>query len=124
MTDELFFEGARYIPAGNAANISNFTRDYIARLARKKKIVRRQIGRQWYVREDSLRAFVIEQEYANSKRRGELTRERQQEYERVQGVSASQKAILPSQASSAALGAAAVPVAAFDLHRKLASAAM
>src|ERR1700733_1738299 len=113
MTDELFFEGARYIPAGNAANISNFTRDYIARLAREGKIIGRQIGRQWYVREDSLRAFVIEQEYANSKRRGELTRERQQEYERVQGVAGSHNKISPSVASEVAPAGAAIPAVAY-----------
>ena len=83
MTDELFFDGARYISAADAAGISNLTRDYIARLAREGKIIGKQVGRGWYVNQESLRTFLVAQEYTNAQRRGALVRERQQEYGRV-----------------------------------------
>ncbi|HTR18369.1 MAG TPA: hypothetical protein VMH91_00060, partial [Candidatus Paceibacterota bacterium] len=125
MSDELFFDGTRFIPASEAAGISNLTRDYITRLARESKVVGRQVGRQWYVSEESFKAFLVAQEYANSQRRGALTRERQQEYDRIQAVQAPEKKI---SASSRTETPSSPQPAAFtsnaDLHRKLAAAAM
>src|SRR5665213_2221147 len=124
MSDELFFDGARYIPAADAAGISNFTRDYIARLAREGKVVGRQVGRQWYVSQESLRAFLLAQEYSNSQRRGALTRERQQEYGRTQGIYAPQKKMATLGASQKASAQTFPPKFNEDLHRKLTEAAM
>ncbi len=93
MTDELFFEGQRYISAAEAAGISNLTRDYIARLAREGKIAGRQIARQWYVSDLSLKNFLVAQEYSNSQRRNELVRQRQQEYGRSPGSTVSHEGV-------------------------------
>ena len=80
MTDEIFFEGQRFISAGQAALLSSLTRDYVARLARDGKIIGRQVDRQWFVSQDSLRTFLVAQEFASNIRRNALIRERQKEY--------------------------------------------
>ncbi|KKW23449.1 MAG: Hemagluttinin family protein, partial [Candidatus Kaiserbacteria bacterium GW2011_GWB1_52_6] len=80
MSDEIFFDGIRLIAASDAALQSGLTRDYIARLCKKKKISGRQIGKNWYVNFESLKSFVIAQEHARSRRRRTLTKERTEEY--------------------------------------------
>src|SRR5882757_1003492 len=81
MTDEIFFDGVRYIPASEAASESDLTRDYIARLCKENKIVGRRVGKKnWYVNLESLKSFLIDQEHARTKRRRELTRSRVKEY--------------------------------------------
>src|SRR3989344_2673002 len=83
MSDEIFFNGVRYISAQEAANASNLTRDYIARLCRDNKVRGRRVGKNWYVDEGSLKGFLIQQEYAKSKRHEELTEQRLKEYKSV-----------------------------------------
>ncbi|MDP3645825.1 MAG: hypothetical protein Q8R25_01945, partial [bacterium] len=80
MSDEIFFDGVRFISANVAASESNLTRDYIARLCKENKIAGRRIGKNWYVNRESLTSFLIDQEHARGKRRRNLTRERVKEY--------------------------------------------
>jgi hypothetical protein len=80
MTDEIFFEGVRYIPASVAASEADLTRDYIARLCKENSIVGRRVGKKWYVNFESLKSFLVAQENARNKRRRNLTRERVKEY--------------------------------------------
>src|SRR3989344_3831283 len=83
MSDEIFFNGVRFVSAQEAAEISNLTRDYVARLCRDGRVRGRRIGKNWYVDELALKDFLVQQEYIKAKRREELVRERQEEYNTV-----------------------------------------
>lgn len=80
MSDEIFFDGLRYISAAEAASRADFTRDYIARLCRMGKIGARRIGKNWYVHDVSLGQFLAEQEALKLQRRQRLSEERVEEY--------------------------------------------
>ncbi len=93
MSDEIFFDGKRYISANEAGASSGLTRDYIARLCRDGKISGRRIGKHWYVGQDSFRDFLVTQEYAKSRRSESLTSERTREYHGVAQAAAVTKSI-------------------------------
>ncbi|MSU73968.1 DNA-binding protein, partial [Candidatus Kaiserbacteria bacterium] len=80
MSDEIFFDGKRYISANEAAVSADLTRDYVARLCRDGKISGRRVGKHWYVEQASIRDFLVTQEYTKSVRNEFLTRERTGEY--------------------------------------------
>src|SRR3989338_11074906 len=80
MSDEIFFDGKRYISANEAGISAGFTRDYIARLCRDGKISGRRVGKHWYVEQASLKNFLVTQEYAKSRRSESLAEERVREY--------------------------------------------
>src|SRR3989338_3253027 len=80
MSDEIFFDGKRYISAHDAAASADLTRDYIARLCRDGRVAGRRIGKNWYVDHASLKDFLVTQEYAKSSRSESLVRERVYEY--------------------------------------------
>src|SRR3989344_381609 len=80
MNDDIFFEGIRYVSAGEAASQADLTRDYLARLCKEGKIIGRRIGKQWYVKEDSLQSFILEQSHDREIRRQKLAESRKQEY--------------------------------------------
>src|SRR3989344_2531444 len=80
MSDEIFFDGVRYVSAADAAETSDFTRDYVARLCREGSVKGRRIGKNWYVDETSLKTFVISQEYSRVRRGQKLVEERLHEY--------------------------------------------
>ncbi|MCR4325218.1 MAG: hypothetical protein NUV59_00210, partial [Patescibacteria group bacterium] len=80
MSDEIFFDGVRYIAAREAADEAGFTRDYIARLCKEGRIVGRRAGKNWYVNPISLKSFSVEQQHARALRSKQLVRERAQEY--------------------------------------------
>src|SRR3989344_2766168 len=80
MSDEIFFDGKRYISAHDAAASADLTRDYIARLCRDGRVAGRRIGKNWYVDHASLKDFLITQEFAKSRRSESLVEERAREY--------------------------------------------
>ncbi|MCI0557123.1 MAG: hypothetical protein MN733_01405, partial [Nitrososphaera sp.] len=80
MSDEIFFDGIRYISAGKASELPDFTRDYIGRLCREKKVRGKRIGKNWYVDENSFKEFLIAQEYKKNKYRESLSEQRALEY--------------------------------------------
>src|SRR3989344_280670 len=80
MTDEIFFDGVRYISASEAAELVGFSRDYVARLCKDGKLLAKRIGKQWYASHESLQQFAVAQEYERAKRRDELARSRREEY--------------------------------------------
>src|SRR3989344_9334597 len=80
MSDEIFFDGKRYISANEAGISAGFTRDYVARLCRDGKISGRRVGTHWYVEQASLKDFLVTQEYAKSRRSESLAEERIREY--------------------------------------------
>jgi len=51
MNDKIIHEGQTYVAAHQAAVISGFTRVYIARLCREKKIKARRVGTIKYIRQ-------------------------------------------------------------------------
>ncbi|MFZ2886329.1 MAG: helix-turn-helix domain-containing protein, partial [Minisyncoccia bacterium] len=83
MSDEIYFEGVRYISAREAALFANVTRDYVARLARNGKIKGKRIGKNWYVEDTSLRTFLVDQESIQAKRNAELMHNRKREYKKA-----------------------------------------
>lgn len=83
MSAQLQVDGVSYLPLKEAARLSSYTRDYIARLAREGKIAATRIGRQWYVDPASLQEFVEQAELELSIRREHLRLVRQQEREAV-----------------------------------------
>ena len=80
MSDEVFFDGVKYISASSAAETSDLTRDYVARLCREGKVSGHRIGKNWYVNQESLSSFLLKQNYQKAARREELVRERLGEY--------------------------------------------
>src|SRR3989344_8062621 len=80
MTDEIFFDGVRYLSATEAASSLGLARDYIARLCKEGKLSGRRIGRHWYASDASLQAFAVKQEYEYAKRSEELRQARRFEY--------------------------------------------
>src|ERR1019366_9124650 len=56
-SNHIFFDGVRYVPAGEIAAAHGYVRDWIARLARHGKIRGRLLGNIWYVDEQSFAAY-------------------------------------------------------------------
>lgn len=52
--DELIISGKKYISSKRAAEITGYAKDYVGQLARGGKIEATQVGRAWYVLEDSV----------------------------------------------------------------------
>jgi len=80
VSNEIYFNGCRFISVSETARIASVTRDYIGRLCRDGKLSGKRIGKLWYVEEDSLNRFLIEKEYSNVSRREALSKERVEEY--------------------------------------------
>lgn len=57
MSDEMTIGGKRYISSKRAAEISDYTQDYIGQLARKRLIDAHRVGGLWYVSMDSLAQY-------------------------------------------------------------------
>src|SRR3989344_1524192 len=85
MSQEIYFDGVKYISASDAASIAALTRDYVARLCKERRILGKRIGKQWYVNLDSLQTFILTQKYAHAKRREKLIEARKQEYRTGEG---------------------------------------
>ena len=83
MSEEQYLDGIKFVAAADAAATFVFTRDYIAILCRTEKVRGRLIGRNWYVDENSLKSFLVNQEHARAKRRIELAAQRTQEYKQA-----------------------------------------
>ncbi len=94
MSNEISFDGVKYISAGDAAERSGFTCDYIGRLCRDGKVRGRRIGKNWYVENKSFGEFLVTQEYTKSLRNESLARERAQEY-KAGGVAPAVKSTVP-----------------------------
>lgn len=54
MNEELTLDGVRYISAKRAADITQYSKDYVGQLCREGKILANRIGRNWYVAEKSI----------------------------------------------------------------------
>jgi hypothetical protein len=57
-SDEILFDGVRFLPARDIARTHGYVRDYVARLCREGKVAGRQLGRPWYVDAESFIAHI------------------------------------------------------------------
>src|SRR3989344_5199457 len=108
MTDEIFFDGRRYISASEAASSSDLTRDYVARLCRDGRGAGRRIGKNWYVDRTSFGDFLVTQQFAKDRRKNDLARERALEYYGADTAPVT-PAPLQVQTKSVALRSPAIP---------------
>lgn len=76
----LFADGSRYISAGDAASLYGFTRDYVGKLCREGSVRAKRVGSRWFVSEESLVTFVLDQQQAHKRRRKDLAEQRIREY--------------------------------------------
>jgi len=79
MSELLEINGESFIPSKIAAKKAGYTSDYVARLAREKKIAASKVGKTWFVSEKSLQKFIQEAEGEKLRRRQELSEERREE---------------------------------------------
>jgi hypothetical protein len=68
----------------DAAKLSGYNPDYLARLCRDGKIIGTQVGRTWLVSQQSLEDFVKSQDLHKQKLHGKLSEIRGQEYQHAQ----------------------------------------
>jgi len=80
MNPVLYFDRRAYVVAADAAVEANLTRDYISLLCRRRLIVGRRVGRNWYVDHAAFRSFLVSKEYQTTKHRNELSGRRMHEY--------------------------------------------
>ena len=85
MSEEIYFQGVRFISANEAADIADLSRDYVTRLCRDGSISGRRLGKVWYVEEKGLKEFLIKQEFVKKSRESQLQKQRVREYKRSQG---------------------------------------
>ena len=85
----LDIDGVRYLAAKVLAVRSGYSRDYIARLARERRINGRQLGAHWYVEPYSFWNFYVEQKEKRKKQRKELSDYRRRQYQESCAIRAS-----------------------------------
>jgi hypothetical protein len=79
MSENVEINGLTLLPIKDAAKLVSYSRDYVARLAREKKIVASQIGRQWFIDVVSLKSFAEASTLEQSVRQQQLSNERRRE---------------------------------------------
>lgn len=79
MSPALEIDGKSLYPIKDAAKLVSYSRDYITRLAREKKITAAHVGRQWFVDLDSLKSYVETSTLENEIRKKQLSAERKHE---------------------------------------------
>jgi excisionase family DNA binding protein len=58
MSDDIYFDGVKYISVKEAASLAGVTPDYVARLCRHGRVNARRLGVLWYVDVVSLLEFL------------------------------------------------------------------
>lgn len=91
MTSFVEINGKKYKNVKDAATLTGYSRDYIGRLAREKKIDATQIGRQWFVSIESLTAYSKLAEDESKSRQQKLSDERKREREIVNQIAARER---------------------------------
>src|SRR5438067_1973985 len=76
-----YLEGRRYVTARSAATRCGFSRDHVTRLCRAGKILSRQIDGVWYLDEESLENFLLEQDKRKEETAAQLRELRSREYQ-------------------------------------------
>ncbi|HQU07434.1 MAG: hypothetical protein B7X04_00655 [Parcubacteria group bacterium 21-54-25] len=60
--DTLTLDGEKYLSSKYAAKVTGYAKDYVGQLCREGRVDARLVGRNWYVREQSIRAHRFGQE--------------------------------------------------------------
>lgn len=60
MNEELTLDGVKYISAKRAADLTQYSKDYVGQLCREGKILASRIGRNWYIAEKSILRYKTE----------------------------------------------------------------
>jgi len=76
---DLSFE-EKFIPTKVAGELSGYTSDYLARLARSGKVIGKRVGHSWFIDKHSLELFLSQQEDRKNEYVRALAREREAEY--------------------------------------------
>jgi hypothetical protein len=79
MTASLDLNGKKLLPIKEVISQVDYSRDYITRLAREKKIVATQIGRMWYIDVDSLKNYQNVAQAEQEIKKRQLSDERKRE---------------------------------------------
>lgn len=87
MTSFVEIDGKKFQNVSEAAKLAGYSRDYIGRLAREKKIGAIQIGRQWFVSLPSLQKYAKIAELEMKARQQKLSVERKSEREATKRIS-------------------------------------
>jgi hypothetical protein len=58
MTEPLIIDGLTYISIRDAAAASHLSTEYLARLARSRRLLARMIGRTWFIEDHSFQQFL------------------------------------------------------------------
>jgi hypothetical protein len=87
MSTQLEINGVTLLPIKEAAALVSYSRDYVAKLARERKIVATQMNRQWFVDVVSLRSFAEVASLEAEVRKQQLSAERKREQTLKQQVS-------------------------------------
>lgn len=81
MSEALTINGKKLLPIKEVVGRTKYTRDYVAKLAREGQIVGAQVGRQWFIDEQSLTNFAEASELEAEVRNRHLSRDRRRERE-------------------------------------------
>lgn len=99
MSSTIEIDGKFLQPIKEVAELVSYSKDYITRLAREEKIVASNIGRQWFVNVDSLKAYAEASTIEQDIRKKQLSEERKQERE-LRGVVEKQNTLHVKRAQS------------------------
>ena len=80
MDKKLLIDNKKYISSKDAGNISGYTNDYVARLARQGKVLGKKVGRAWYVEEESLNNFIEDNKIQKTQLHKKLSDKRINDY--------------------------------------------
>ena len=107
MSNAIEIDGKSLHPIKEAAVLVSYSRDYITRLAREEKIIATNVGRQWFVSIDSLKAYVEASAMEQDIRKKQLSEERKKERE-IREVTDKQNTLHIKRANSLHVRAVAV----------------
>src|SRR3989344_4697217 len=68
--NELIYNGKQYLSLRRAALLSNYHRDYLSQLIRKKELTSEKIGFAWFIEENEWKRFLNRKNGAYSEPRG------------------------------------------------------
>ena len=102
MRDIQFFDGLEYVSAVHAAKAAKLARDYVTKLCREGKVDGKQVGTKWYVNENSLAAFLAEQEVIKRHRSAERSQQVKSAYDQHDSLMREQSQQLALETQQAA----------------------
>src|SRR3989344_3732454 len=82
----LSFNEKEFISTKEASELSGYGSDYIARLAKTRKLESTRIGKSWFVRRDSLKAFIAGQDKRKGEMSSKLSQARANQYRKARSL--------------------------------------